>query len=60
MEACRRLEDLVVSQKLCPLHIEIGELTHRWPAQEKCELGLQARRSSNSAPALADSLNPES
>ena len=59
MEAYRRLEDLVVYQKLCHLHIEIGELTHRWPAEEKCELGSQARCSSNSAPAIADSLDPE-
>ena len=51
MEAYRRLEDLVVYQKLCRLHIEIGGLTHRWPAEEKYELGSQARRSSNSAPA---------
>lgn len=51
MNEYRRLEDLVVYQKLCRLHIEIGELTHRWPAEEKYELGTQARRSSNSAPA---------
>jgi four helix bundle protein len=51
MEKYRRLEDLVVYQKLCRLHIEIGERTHRWPAEEKYELGSQARRSSNSAPA---------
>jgi four helix bundle protein len=51
MESYRRLEDLVVYQKLCRLHIEISELTHRWPAEEKYELGSQARRSSNSAPA---------
>jgi len=51
LEAYRRLEDLVVYQKLCHLHIEIGELTHRWPPEEKYELGSQARRSSNSAPA---------
>src|ERR1035437_4205448 len=51
METYRRLEDLVVYQKLCRLHIEICELTHRWPFEEKYELGSQARRSSNSAPA---------
>ena len=51
----RRLEDLVVYQKLCQLHIEVCALTHRWPAEEKYELGSQARRSSNSSPAqLAD------
>ena len=51
MESYRRLEELVVYQKLCRLHIEISELTHRWPAEEKYELGSQARRSSNTAPA---------
>jgi len=47
----RRLEDLVVYQKLGQLHIEVCALTHRWPAEEKYELGSQARRSSNSSPA---------
>jgi four helix bundle protein len=51
METYRRLEDLVVYQKLCRLHIEICDLTHQWPTEEKYELGSQARRSSNSAPA---------
>ena len=51
METYRRFEDLVVYQKLCRLHIEICELSHRWPTEEKYELGSQARRSSNSAPA---------
>jgi four helix bundle protein len=51
METYRRLEDLVVYQKLCHLHIEVSEITHRWPAEEKYELASQARRSSNSAPA---------
>jgi four helix bundle protein len=51
METYRRLEDLMVYQKRCRLHIEIGELSHRWPAEEKFELGSQARRSSNSAAA---------
>ena len=51
----RRLEELVVYQKLCQLHIEVCALTHRWPSEEKYELGSQARRSSNSSPAqLAD------
>jgi len=49
METYRRLEDLVVYQKLCQLHIEIGNLTHQWPGEEKYELGSQIRRSSNSA-----------
>lgn len=51
METYRRLEDLVVYQKLCRMHIEIGELSHRWRVVEKYELGSQARRSSNSAAA---------
>lgn len=51
METYKRLEDLIVYRKLCRLHIEIAELTHRWPDEEKYELGSQARRSSNSAPA---------
>ncbi len=46
-----RVEDLVVYQKLCELHLEVCDLTHRWPADEKYELGSQLRRSSNSAPA---------
>jgi four helix bundle protein len=45
------VEDLEVYKKLCRLHIEISELTHIWPQEEKYELGSQARRSSNSAPA---------
>jgi four helix bundle protein len=51
MEPYRRLVDLLVYQKLCRLHIEIAQLSHRWPAEEKYELGSQIRRSSNSAPA---------
>ena len=55
MSDYRRLEDLLVYQKLCQLHIEVCALTHRWPAEEKYELGSQVRRSSNSSPAqLAD------
>ena len=45
------VEDLDVYKKLCRLHIEVCELTHQWPSEEKYELGSQARRSSNSAPA---------
>ena len=51
MESCQRLEDLVVYRKLCQLHIAVSELTRQWPAEEKYELGSQARRSSNSAAA---------
>ena len=47
----RKLEDLVVYRKLCQLHLEITALSHRWPAEEKFELGSQIRRSSNSAAA---------
>ena len=46
-----RVEDLIVYQKLCDLHLEICDLTQRWPSDEKYELGSQVRRSSNSAPA---------
>jgi len=46
-----RVEDLLVYQKLCDLHIEISGLTHLWPAEERFELSSQVRRSSNSSPA---------
>jgi four helix bundle protein len=45
------VEDLEVYKMLCQLHIEVCDLTHQWPSEEKYELGSQARRSSNSAPA---------
>jgi four helix bundle protein len=45
------IEDLEVYQRLCRLHIEVCELTHGWPQDERYELGSQVRRSSNSAPA---------
>ena len=45
------VEDLEVYIKLCRLHIEICDMTHKWPQEEKYELGSQVRRSSNSAPA---------
>ena len=45
------VEDLEVYKKLCRLHIEVCDLTRAWPQEEKYELGSQARRSSNSAPA---------
>ena len=44
-------EDLSVYQKLCRLHIEVCDLSHDWPQEERYELGSQVRRSSNSAPA---------
>jgi four helix bundle protein len=46
-----RVEDLVVYQKLCDLHIEVSDFTHKWPADERFELSSQVRRSSNSSPA---------
>src|SRR5215217_1682218 len=46
-----RVEDLQVYQRLCLLHIEVCDLTHRWPAEERFELASQVRRSSNSSPA---------
>ena len=46
-----RVEDLVVYQKLCDLHIDVCNLSATWPADEKYELRSQLRRSSNSAPA---------
>lgn len=51
MSTFKRLEDLVVYQKLCRLHLDVCDLTHQWPAEERYELGSQARRSSNSSPA---------
>ena len=46
-----KVEDLEVYKKLCFLHIEICELSHKWPSEERYELGSQIRRSSNSSPA---------
>ena len=46
-----RVEDLEVYQRLCKLHIEVCELSRRWPVEERYELGSQIRRSSNGAPA---------
>ena len=43
------VEDLEVYKRLCQLHIDVCDLTHSWPQEEKYELGSQARRSSNSA-----------
>jgi len=51
MSTYLRVEDLEVYQKLCTLHIEVCDLSHNWPEEEKYELGSQVRRSSNSAPA---------
>jgi four helix bundle protein len=51
MKNYMEIEDLDVYQKLCQLHIEVYDLSHDWPTEERYELGSQARRSSNSAPA---------
>lgn len=45
------VEGLEVYQRLCRLHIDVCDLTHKWPGEERFELGSQVRRSSNSAPA---------
>ena len=44
------VEDFQVYQKFCQLHLEIGDLSHAWPAEEQYALGSQIRRSSNSSP----------
>jgi four helix bundle protein len=46
-----RVEDLIVYQRLCDLHLEVSELSKTWASDERYELGSQVRRSSNSAPA---------
>ena len=33
------VEDLDVYRRLCQLHIDVCDLTHAWPAEEKYELG---------------------
>jgi len=45
------VEDLDVYKKLCRLPIDVCDLTHKSPHEEKYELGSQSRCSSNSAPA---------
>jgi four helix bundle protein len=54
MEEKKKIEsykDLEVYKKLSDLHLEIHQLTLRFPDFEKFELGSQLRRSSNSASA---------
>lgn len=51
MKSYMDVEDLEVYKKLCWLHIEICDLSHAWPSEEKYEIGSQIRRSSNSSPA---------
>lgn len=45
------IDDLEVYRKLCQLHLEVCDLSRRWPAYETYEIGSQIRRASNSAPA---------
>ena len=45
------VEDLDVYRKLCQLHLEVCDVTSKWPQTETYELGAQVRRSSNSSPA---------
>ena len=45
------VEDLIVYQRLCQLHIDVCDLTRTWPPEERFELAGQVRRSSNSSPA---------
>jgi four helix bundle protein len=47
----KRVEDLVVYQKLCQLHLEVCQLSAKWPRDERFELTAKVRRCSNSAPA---------
>ena len=51
MKSYMDVEDLEVYRKLCGLHLEVCDLSHAWPLEEKYELGSQVRRSSNSSPA---------
>ena len=51
MSEFMRVEDLLVYQKLCDLHIEVCDLSYAWPSDERYELASQVRRSSNSAAA---------
>jgi len=46
-----RVEDLDVYRKLYLLHIEVCDLSHDWPNEERYGLAAQIRRASNSAPA---------
>ena len=50
-EKIESFEDLEVYQRLCQLHLEINDITLKFPQFELRELGSQLRRSSNSAPA---------
>lgn len=45
------VEDLVVYQRLCQLHLEVCVPSQHWPREERFELTSQVRRPSNGAPA---------
>ena len=51
MAGATRVEDLVVYQRLCELHLDVCKLARTWPREERFELSSQIFRSSNSAPA---------
>ncbi len=51
MDRVRSFRDLEVYKKLVRLHLEIHDITMKFPKFELYELGSQLRRSSNSAPA---------
>jgi len=51
MKSHMDVEDLEVYRKLCRLHIEICDLSHEWPSEDRYEIGSQIRRSSSSSPA---------
>jgi four helix bundle protein len=50
MKSYMDVDDLEAYQKLCRVHIEISDLSHQWPNEEKYEIGSQIRRCSNSSP----------
>ena len=57
-ERVESFEDLEVYQKLFQLHLEMSEISLKFPQFELYELGSQIRRSSNSIPAnLAEGWN---
>jgi four helix bundle protein len=51
MKTYMDVEDLEIYKKLCRLHIEVCDLSHAWPPEERYEIDSQVRRSSNSSPA---------
>ena len=51
MAGFMNVEDLLVYQRLCQLHLDVCKQSRHWPRDERFELTSQIRRSSNSAPA---------